>query len=616
MDNIFKNLMRKYPIPLYTFVGLVIGIALFFSGQKQIAHYIWFATLILGGAPIVYETVKGMFKGQFASDIIAMLAIITAIFMDQAFAGAIVVLMQSGGEALEKYGLGRASSSLKALLERAPRIAQRKTDGTVEEISVNEVRVGDILVVRSGDLIPVDGTIVEGEAEIDESAMTGEPLAHRKKVGAAVLSGTIDTEGVFEMRADKSSSESQYAKIVELVRTAQMEKAPIQRLADRYAIIFTPLTILMSLLGWLITQDATTILSVLVVATPCPLILATPVAVLSGINRAAQGGIIVKGGVALEQIGKVKAALFDKTGTITYGTPSVERIIHLNAVSEQELLFKAAALEQLSSHSTAQAILSYAEKVQSSFPFPKNFQEIPGRGVEGDVNGQHVLLGSEAFLEERLNSSILTEEQRKIVDQIREEGKLVANIAIDGKMAGIIVLSDQMRKEVPSMVERLRALHIEEIVIVTGDSPKNTQVVAEKAGIAHFFAHLLPPQKVEAVRTLQEKYKKVMMVGDGINDAPALAAATVGVAMGARGTAISAEAADVVILVDDVEKVAEAVFIGQRMLRIATEGILIGMGLSFILMCFAVFGFIVPAMGALLQEIIDFIVVMNALRAR
>lgn len=610
-----KNLLQQYPIPIFVFLGLMIGTIFYLFGQEHISHDVWYATLIIGGAPIALKTFLGMLRGQFAADIVAMLAILTAIIMGQAFAGTIVVLMQSGGEAIEKFGLRRASSSLTALLARAPRTARRKQADKIEEIVVKDIRVGDILIVRPGDLIPVDGTITQGEAEIDESAMTGEPLAHRKTVGAKVLSGTIDTSGAFDMRADKISEESQYAKIVQLVRQAQAEKAPIQRLADKYAVFFTPLVLIICLLGWIITKDPTTILAVLVVATPCPLILATPIAVISGINRAAQEGIIVKGGAPLEQIGKIQAALFDKTGTITYGTPLVDKVVPMEQISPNELLRQAATVEQLSSHSAAQSIVRYAKNLLGELSIPNNFQEIPGRGVEGTIDGHRVIVGSQLLLEEKFGKEFFDKHQN-LIDQFRSEGKLITTISIDGKLSGIIVLSDQMRKEVPEMIERLRHLNIDEILVITGDSARNTQVIIEQAGISHFKAELLPEQKVEAVREIKKKYPLTMMVGDGINDAPALAAATVGVAMGAQGAAISAEAADIVLLVDNTAKVGEAVYIGQRMLHIAKQGIWIGIGLSTLLMAIAAFGYIQPSVGALLQELIDAAVILNALRAR
>jgi heavy metal translocating P-type ATPase len=371
----------------------------------------------------------------------------------------------------------------------------------------------------------------------------------------------------------------------------------------------------MSLLGWLITRDPTTILSVLVVATPCPLILATPVAVISGVNRAAEQGIIVKGGAPLEEIGRVTAAVFDKTGTITYGTPLIDQIIPLNNVSQEDLLYKAASIEQLSSHSAAKAIVQRAEKQNEKLLFPSNFRETPGRGVEGDIDHQHVLVGSQTFLEQKMGEDCLRDKQ-EYLKEARSLGKLIICIALDNTVAGVILLSDHIRKGVPEMMKRLKALGIRKTMLLTGDSLQNTQVIAEQAEISRIWANVLPDQKVEAIKEIMKTHPNTMMVGDGINDAPALATATVGVAMGAQGTAISAEAADIVLLVDDVTKVADAVYIGQRMLRIATQSILVGIGLSLLLMVIAALGHIQPAVGALLQEIIDAAVILNALRAR
>ena len=603
----------KYSLlPIFVLFGLVGGIAVWFQ-RPDVSEWIWFATLILGGWPIVLQTIRGMLRGQFASDIVAMLAIVTAILLGQAFAGAVVVLMQSGGEAIEAYGLRRASSSLTALLQRAPRLARRKMENQMEEIDVQAVNVGDILIVRPGDLVPVDGTITLGGAEIDESALTGEPLTKAKQVGDQLLSGSVDVNGAFEMRADRISQESQYAKIVQLVKKAQEEKAPIQRLADRYAIFFTPLTLLMGALGYWITQEPSTILAVLVVATPCPLILATPLAVICGINRAADAGIIVKGGAPMEQVASAKAALFDKTGTITYGTPVVEEVIALQQESEQDLLYQAASIEQLSSHLVAKAIVNFALKSGKELSLPTHFQETPGRGVEGELGGKRYVLGSYAFIEEKLGKGCLA----GALELIQKYSHKMLTFAVrEGRCIGCFVLSDQMRPGVPAMIQRLRSLGVREIVLITGDMPKNAEAIARIAGIQTFEAQLLPEQKVSVVRRYGETYNPLMMVGDGINDAPALATATVGIAMGAHGTAISAEAADIILLVDDISKVAETVAIGQRMLYIAKQSIFIGMGLSFLLMVIASFGYIIPAVGAMLQEIIDFAVILNALRAR
>jgi heavy metal translocating P-type ATPase len=613
MIHKFWAFTKNYPIPLFALFGLFLGLIFYFPLQQRVAaQNIWLITLIIGGFPIVLQTLKGMLKGQFASDIVAMLAIITALIMEQTFAGAVVVLMQSGGEALEAYGLRRASSSLEALLARAPRFAFRKSKNSLEKIEVADVKIGDLLIVRQGDLIPVDGTITDGSSEIDESALTGEPLAHTKTKGDPVFSGSVNVDGAFEMKADKISQESQYQKIVELVRKAQTEKAPIQRLADRYAIFFTPLTLFMSALGYWITGDSVTILAVLVVATPCPLILATPLAILCGINKSARSGIIVKGGAAMEQIGRIKAAVFDKTGTITFGTPFVEEVVPLNHVTSDDLLHKTASIEQLSTHSIAKAVV---EKANQKLLVPNNFKEIPGCGVEGDIENDHYTIGSYSFLKNSLGENCF----KNCLDAIQRYYALKKLLIFIGKndlCIGILVISDRIRPNVSGLIHDIKSLGVQEAVMLTGDSAKNAEVIAKQAGIENFSAELLPAQKVEMIHSLKAKYDPIAMIGDGINDAPALATATVGVAMGAYGSAISAEAADIVFLVDDLSKLKEAILISQQTIHIAKESILIGIGLSFFLMLIAAFGHIQPAMGAMLQEVIDVAVILNALRIR
>jgi ATPase, P-type (transporting), HAD superfamily, subfamily IC/ATPase, P-type (transporting), HAD superfamily, subfamily IC/heavy metal translocating P-type ATPase len=608
--------LKNYPLPVFCLFGLLTGgVFRFGFGRLDICEWIWFATLVIGGVPIIYQTIKGMLRGQFASDIVAMLAIITAILTGQAFAGAVIVLMQSGGEAIEYYGMKRAASSLTALLERAPRIARRKRDGQIEEIPVDDVLVKDLLIVRPGDLIPVDGTIVEGEAEIDASALTGEPLARRKIVDDRVLSGSVNVEGAITIRADKISQESQYAKIVIMVKKAQAEKAPIQRLADRYAVFFTPLTLVIALIGFLVTKEFSTVLAVLVVATPCPLILATPIAVICGINRASDAGIIVKGGAAMEQIASVKAALFDKTGTITFGTPKVEKIVALSNMREPDILYHAAIIEQYSSHSIASAICKKALETHPKTPLPQLFKEFPGQGVEGQIDGQRYLVGPYEFLEKQLGKENV-KDAREAASLYGEKGKALVFLVQNHTCLGCLILCDQIRPNVSALMEKLRKLGVKETAILTGDNKKNGEAIAKQAGIKRVEAELLPEQKAAIVQQYKTLYGSVMMVGDGINDAPALATATVGVAMGAYGTAISAESADIVLLVDDLSKVALAMSIGKRMIYIAKQSIMVGIGLSFVLMVIAVFGGISPPVGAMLQEIIDVAVILNALRAR
>ncbi len=609
MQKRIWQFVRENPIPFVALIGLVLGAVLRFgAGRADLSDLIWLGTLVIGGAPVVYETIKGMLKGNFASDVVAMLAIITAVLTQEYFAGVIIVLMQSGGEALENYSLRRASSSLEKLLARAPRIAHRRTNSQIEDIQVDQVKIGDTLVVRPGDLIPVDGKLLSDQAMIDEAALTGEPLSAPKKISEALLSGSINAGDAFEMQATELSVDSKYAKIVELVRKAQEEKPPLQRLADRYAVWFTPVTLVMCALGLLITHDVHTILSVLVVATPCPLILAVPVAIISGINRAAGFGIIVKGGTPIEQIGRAQAIVFDKTGTLTYGMPTVDQVIGFNGTTPANLIRLAGGAEQLSGHVLAQSVVQAALKQSDSLPMPTDVHEIAGYGIEAQVDGHHVIVGSPKFITDSTGQSIPT---TGLI-----EAELSTYIAIDKKPAGMISFKDQLRPGVPELMTRLKKLGVKHTVMLTGDREDHAREISKAAHLDGYEANLLPEGKVDSVKKLKLQYNPIVMVGDGINDAPALATATVGVAMGAHGTGISAEAADIVLMVDDISRVADAVETGQRMLRVAKQSIYVGLGLSFALMVLAAFGLIPPAIGALFQEAIDFAVIVNGLRAR
>ena len=626
---------KRYPIPAFAIIGLILGTVVhYIFNDQQTGHWIWLITLVIGGVPIVLETIKGILDGRFASDIVAMLAIITAILTNEAFPGVIIVIMQSGGKALEDYAFRKATTSLDELMTRSPKIAHRKVnDKEVEDVGVERIRIGDHLVIRPGDLVPVDGTIVSGNGQIDESSLTGEPLSKIKHIGEEVFSGTINTGNIFEIKAIRISEESQYSKIVKLVKKAREEKAPIQRLADKYAIWFTPITLAMCGIGWLLTQNTQTILSVLVVATPCPLIFATPVAIIGGIDKAAKQSIIVKSGAAIEQISRADAAVFDKTGTITYGMPVVEDIILLDdfkknkngtsiEYTKDDILFKAASLEQMSSHPSAQSITKAGKEKFNNLALPTSFHEKSGLGVEGYVNGEHMLVGSSNYIESQsktnTNSDTINRngDLLKTITEFQKLGKMVVLVNINGTNAGIIKFTDKIRDGVVSMIQNLRKEGVKETILLTGDSLDNAKSIANQTGVDNYKYDLLPEDKVNEVKKLKEKFKDIIMIGDGINDAPALATATVGIAMGAKGTAISAEAADVVLLVDDVTKVSNVIHIGKKTIKIAKQSIFVGIGLSFLLMICASFGLILPSVGALLQEALDIGVILNALRAK
>jgi len=585
-----RALIRR-PVVIIAAVGLTFGLLLR-------SDAIFLAALLLGGIPLVSQTVRGMLRGQFAADVVASLAIVTAVILGQYFAGVVIVLMQSGGEALEAYAMQRASSSLESLMARAPKVAHRLRGTDVDDVPVDSVAVGDDLVVRPGDLVPVDCEVTDGTSTVDQSALTGEPLPLRAVAGTHLLSGSVNLDGALRVRALRPSAQSQYQQIVLLVERARQEKPPIQRLADRFAVWFTPVTLLMCGVAYLVTGSPTSVLAVLVVATPCPLILATPVAVIAGISRAADLGVIVKHGRAIEQLGRAQAVVFDKTGTLTLGQPSVSHV-------EGDVLRFAAAVEQFSSHHLAHAVADAGRGRYGALPAVTGFRESPGRGVSGCVEGHSVHVGSIRYLRD---SGIA-------IDDAVGDGT-TAHVALDGRVTGRIEFADRLRHQVPSLMQRLAVLGVSDTVMLTGDREGAAEAIAAQAGIRTVRANLLPADKVAAVRDLAKRYDNVVMVGDGINDAPALAAATVGVAMGAHGTAISAEAADVVLLVDDIARLGDAMVISRRMRRIALQSIGVGLGVSFVLMVIASFGHITPAAGAVMQEALDAAVILNALRVR
>jgi heavy metal translocating P-type ATPase len=603
---VIPQVARRNALALTAAVGLLGGLAArFIFAAPNVAERIHFATLLIAGGPLVGRTLWGLVRGRFAADVVAMLAIATSLVLGEYFAGVVIVLMQSGGEGLERYALGRASSTLEALLARAPKVAHRVQDGGVDDIPADTVRVGDRLVVRPGDLVPVDGEVTDGTSTVDQSAITGEPVPIRAVVGTTLMSGSINLDGAVEMRALRPAERSQYQQIVRLVERARREKPPLQRLADRFAVWFTPLTLVMCALAYLFTGEATAVLAVLVVATPCPLILATPVAVISGVSRAAQAGIIIKTGAAVEQVGRARVLIFDKTGTLTLGRPTVAHVEALDGLPAADVLRLAAAVEQLSSHHLARAIVAAARERFAQLPTPAQFHETPGQGVSGSVEGHVVDVGSRRHLRER--GVALADEST--------DGT-AAYVAIDGGLVGTIEFADRLRHQVPALMQRLAVLGVTETVMLTGDHQASAEAIAAQAGIRTVRANLLPTDKVAAVRELRQRFGMVVMVGDGINDAPALAAATVGIALGAHGTAVSAEAADIVLLVDDVSRVGDAMAISRRMRRIALQSIGVGLGVSFALMVIASLGHISPAAGAVMQEALDAAVILNALRVR
>jgi heavy metal translocating P-type ATPase len=586
-------------------IGLAGGLVARVVIQDPVAaDRVFLFTLVLGGVPLVLRTLWGILRGRFAADVVAMLAIVGAIVFREYFAGAVIVLMQSGGEALEAYAMQRATASLEALLARAPKIAHRLQGDRLMDVAVDVVRPGDRLVVKPGDLVPVDCAVISGTSAVDQSALTGEPLPIRAVPGTELMSGSINQDGALTVRALRASEQSQYQQIIVMVAHARREKPPIVRIADRFAVWFTPVTLLMCGVAYLVTGTPTSVLAVLVVATPCPLILAAPVAVIAAISRAASEGIIVKTGAAIEQVGRAHVVAFDKTGTLTLGRPLVEQIMAKDGRSQDELLRLAAAVEGLSAHHLGRAVAEAGRRL-GPVPPADAVQETPGLGVSGRVEGRSVAVGSAAYFA-----------SRGVPVHDGNTERTTAFVAIDGRLAGSITFADRLRHQVPALMGRLAQLGVRDTVMLTGDRQESAEAIAAQAGIRTVRANLLPADKVAAVHELKQRHGGVVMVGDGTNDAPALAAATVGVAMGEHGPAASAEAADVVLLVDDIGRVGDAMAISQRMRRIILQSIGIGLGVSGALMVVASFGLIPPSIGALLQEALDVVVILNALRAR
>lgn len=602
---------RGLTIPVVTLLFLAAGaVARMQTDGASAAARVWMVGLLLTGAPVVWQTVRGAFAGRFAADLVATLAIIASVLLQQPLVGLVVVLMQTGGEALERYAEGRASQAVRALEEAAPRTAHLLRGDRVEDVPAEQVAIGDLIVVRPGELIPCDAVVVKGRSHVDASRLTGEAVPISAEAGTHLMSGSANGEGALILRALALASESQYAKIVELVRTAQASKAPLQRVADRYAVWFTPLTLAVCGVSYAASGDATRVLAVLAVATPCPLILATPVAILGGVNRSARRHIIVRNGTALEQLGSVRTVVFDKTGTLTIGRPQVSHVTAAPGFTEDEVLRLASAVEQGSSHLLARTMVEAAEERGIQLPAPRFVSERAGRGVMGEVEGRRVVVGARSLVLEQMPTVDFT-----ALDAHAEDVGLHAYVGVDDRPAGLVSYADALRPGLNEFMNDLAELGVRRTVLLSGDREANARAVAEAIGVREVAGDLLPEGKVEAVNRMVSAGESVLMVGDGTNDAPALSAATVGVALASHGGGITAEAADVVLLADDVTRVAEAIEISQRTMHIARQGIRVGLALSGIAMIAAAAGYIAPVAGALIQEGIDLAVIVNALRA-
>ncbi|MCG2622178.1 heavy metal translocating P-type ATPase [Arthrobacter sp. I2-34] len=601
--------INRYPLVVATLLCGVAVASFLLVGQDSAAQWLASGFSLFVAARLAVGMVRALARGRWGIDLLAVTAVVSTVLVGEYIASLIIVLMLSGGQALEDFAQGRAKRELTALLERAPQVAHRERDGgPPEEISVEQVVPGDLLLLRPAEVVPVDGVLVSDFGSFDESALTGESLPVERTAGDPVLSGSVNGEAAVRMQATASVGDSQYSRIVALVREASASRAPVVRLADRYAVPFTAFAFLLAGAAWLASGDPGRFAEVLVVATPCPLLIAAPVAFVGGMGRAARSGIIIKNGGTLEKLSRVRTVAFDKTGTLTGGRPVLLEIRAMDGPAGQlpadELLRLAASAEQYSSHVLAASVMEAAEARGLVLVPARDATEHATHGVIADFGGRAVVIGKRRFV---------AEEARGTVKTPLASGQMAVYIGVDGAYAGALVLSDAVRPNAASTLEQLRRLGLDEMIMLTGDARETAEHIAREVGLDRIQAECLPADKVETVRALPRR--PVMMVGDGVNDAPVLAAADVGVAMGAKGSTAASESADVVIMLDDLSKVAQAVEIGQRSIKVALQSIWIGILLSVGLMVAAAFGHIPAVAGALSQELVDLATILNALRA-
>lgn len=591
-----------------TVTALAAGGVAWLTVAPDVADYCWIAGTVAAVVPATWWVLAGFRAGKFGVDVLAVLSLVGALAVREYLAGALIAVMLATGQALDAAAERRATKDLRALLDRVPRTARRRCGDEVQTIPLDSVAVGDVIVVGPGEVLPVDGVVHSGYAVIDDSALTGEPLQVRVGRGGAVRSGSVNAGGGMELRASATATESTYAGIVRLAKQAAAETAPLVRIADRVAGWFVPLTLVIAGGAWLSSGSATRAVAVLVVATPCPLLLAAPVAIVSGLSRASRIGVLVRGGGPLESLGRATTLILDKTGTLTTGQPRGTDVVVAPGWTVDQVLGLAASADQVSPHVLATVIVEEAKLRGLTLRLPSAVEEEAGTGVAAVVDGRRVHVGNLGIDGE------LAEWSASALTRAALDGAVIAWVRIDGELAGAIMFSDPLRPDAPRTLRRLRAAGMTKLVMLTGDRPAPARQIGTVLGLDEVAAQQSPADKVARVR-LEREAAVTAMVGDGVNDAPALAAADVGIAMGARGSTASSEAADIVLTTDRLDRLADAKLIARRSRRIAVQSAVVGMGLSLIAMVFAAFGWLRPTYGAVLQEVIDLAVILNALRA-
>ena len=598
------RLARRYWVVTLTLGVGVVGIVLALAGAGWLVQWVFSVYALAVAAWQAVGMLRAMAQGRFGLDILAITAIVATVLVGEFVAALIVVLMLTGGEALEDYANRRAKRELDALLARAPQFAHLVVDGGYQEVPVDQVRVGDALLVRPSEIVPVDGVLLSGRGTFDQASITGESIPVEKSAGDEVLSGSVNGQEAVELRATSTAASSQYQQIVALVTQAAQSKAPVVRLADRYAVPFTVFSLALGAVAWWASGDPVRFAEVLVLATPCPLLIAAPVAFIGGMSRGARNSIIVKSGGVLEQLARARTAVFDKTGTLTYGAPELSEVRPQPPFSADELLAAVASAEQYSSHVLASSFIQAAKERGLVLHEAASAQEAATNGVVADIDGREVVVGKFAFVAEHAPDTVRT---------AIASGELAVYVAIGGRYAGALLASDRLRANAAATLHELAGFGVTNTMMLTGDARETAEHIAAELGVTRVRAECLPADKVAEVAGIAER--PVIMVGDGVNDAPVLAAADVGIAMGAKGATAASESADAVILVDDIHGVARAVRIGKDTVRIALQSIWLGIIVSVVLMLIAAFGFIPATAGALIQELVDLATILAALRA-
>lgn len=597
---------RRYPFVVATLLVAAVAGVLTATPWSTVSPWLLAGFAVLMAARSAWAMVRELRAGTFGIDILAVTAIVASVAVGEYWAAIVIVLMLTGGEALEDYAANRAKRDLTALLSRAPQLGHRvMADGSTEDVPIEAVVPGDQVVVRANEVVPVDGTLVSELGVFDESSLTGESLPVERSAGQEVLSGGVNGQAAVVLHVTRAAKDSQYQQIVSLVESAAASTSPMVRLADRIALPFTAVAFVIAGVAWLVSGDAVRFAEVLVVATPCPLIIAAPVAFMAGMSRSAREGAIVKSSATLEKFHRAQAFAFDKTGTLTQGEPSLVEVLAPGAIEPDELLRLAASAEQFSAHVLAAAVIKAAIGRGLVLAGSTDAEESTANGVTANIDGHTVVVGKRSFISATVG--------QEIPGAPLDSGELAVYVAIDGTSAGSLVFRDEVRANARATVDSLRIQGIRRIVMLTGDDRPTAEHVAASLDIDDVRANCLPIDKVNAVTAITER--PVVMVGDGVNDAPVLAAADVGIAMGARGSTAASESADVVILRDDISRVARALTVGRETVNVALQSIWVGIGLSVSLMIIAAFGVLPALIGAWLQEGVDVISILWALRA-